>query len=75
MARWVKRLDACKIAAVGRTKLDQLIAAGLVRAKKDPSGRNTTVYVDLDSVDAYYEGLPDARDARAEIRQQRRSAA
>jgi hypothetical protein len=59
--RWAKRLAACKYADIGKTKLDELIGKGLIRAKKVPgSSPNTSVYVDLDSVDQYFDSLPDA---------------
>jgi hypothetical protein len=43
----------------GKTKMDELIEAGKVRAKKE-GGRNGAVDIDLDSIDEYYDSLPDA---------------
>ena len=61
MARWRKRLEACVYAGLGRTKLDGLIDAGLIEAKKeDPANPRSMVFVDLDSVDRYFENLPNA---------------
>jgi hypothetical protein len=61
MARWAKRLVACKYAGCGRTKMDWLIGERLVRAKKESDSRSSPVYVDLDSIDEYRENLPDAK--------------
>lgn len=66
--RWVKRLAACKYADMGRTKLDVLIDQGRVRAKKEPGNPQAPVYVDLDSIDEYYNSLPDApRKSETEV--------
>ena len=65
MARWEKRLAAFAYAKCGRTKGDRLIATGKFRAKRS-SGE---VIVDLDSVDAHYDDLPDAAASRAPHRQ------
>ncbi len=61
MARWEKRLAACQYAKIGKTKIDRLIAEGKVRAKKEDGGRNAPVFVDLDSIDEFYEGMKAAR--------------
>jgi hypothetical protein len=58
--RWVKRLSACKYAGLGRSKLDELILSGLIRAKKEPGNPQAPVYVDLTSIDQFYDSLPDA---------------
>jgi hypothetical protein len=52
---------------MGRTKLDELIDQGLIKAKKAPGEHNAPVYVDLDSIDAYYESLPDKIPATAPL--------
>jgi hypothetical protein len=61
MARWKKRLAAFEYAGMGHTKGDELIALGHFRAKKEEGGRRATVYVDLDSIDEFFENLPPAR--------------
>jgi hypothetical protein len=61
MANWVRRLRATRERPVGKTKLDELIAQGRVRAKKEGTAKNAAVLVDLDSYDAYVEALPDAQ--------------
>jgi hypothetical protein len=58
--RWVKRLEACRYASVGRTKLDGWIAQGRVRAKKDEGGGSAPVFVDLNSIDELFERMRDA---------------
>jgi excisionase family DNA binding protein len=55
--RWAPRKKAMVYAGEsGPTHFNQLIKSGKIRAKKD----GTKVLVDLDSVDAYIEALPDA---------------
>jgi excisionase family DNA binding protein len=61
MARWEKRLAACQYAKISKTKIDRLIAEGRIRAKKDDGGRNAPVFIDLDSIDEYYDSLKPAR--------------
>ena len=61
MARWEKRLAAFDYAKCGRTKGDRLIATGKFRAKRSDG----EVIVDLDSVDAHYDNLPDAATSLA----------
>jgi hypothetical protein len=59
--RWAKRPQACKYAGIGRTKLDELIGEGRIEARKeDGGGRNTPVWVDLNSIDAFFANLPRA---------------
>lgn len=53
--------DAAKYIGVGITKINELIAAGEVEAKR--MGR-TKVVVFVDSLDAYLDRLPDARANR-----------
>jgi len=65
MARWEKRLAAFEYAKCGRTKGDRLIAAGKFRAKRSDG----EVIVDLDSVDAHYDNLPDVVTSLAPHRQ------
>jgi hypothetical protein len=64
VARWRKRIEACKYAGVGRTKLDKLIGLGLVEARKEDGGPNAAVFVDLDSIDTYYASLRKAPGLR-----------
>lgn len=61
MARWEKRLAACKYANISKTKMDRLIAEGKVTAKKEDGGRNAPVFIDLDSIDQFYNGMKPAR--------------
>jgi hypothetical protein len=61
MARWAKRIAACKYANLGRTKIDELIAEGHLRAKKEPGGHSAPVYIDLDSIDEFFANLPDQK--------------
>ena len=72
MARWEKRLDACKYAKCGKTKMDGWIADKRVRAKKDEGGHSAPVYIDLDSIDEMFQQMKPAlgsprkrRNARA----------
>jgi hypothetical protein len=60
-SRWVKRLEACRYAGIGKTKMDGLIAEGRVRAKKDAGGRNAPVFIDLTSIDEVYASMRDAK--------------
>ena len=64
-SRWVKRLEACRYAGIGRTKMDGLITEGRVRAKKDEGGRNAPVFVDLDSIDEMYASMRDKPACKA----------
>jgi hypothetical protein len=52
--RWASRKEAMTYMRVGATRMNELLQAGLIFAKKN--GRK--VIVDLDSVDHYYESLP-----------------
>jgi excisionase family DNA binding protein len=52
----VRRPAAAAMLGVGRTKLDTLIAAGEIQAKK--SGRSLLILVS--SIEKYIEGLPTA---------------
>ena len=55
--RWAKRKAAMAYAAdAGPTHFNDLVKSGKIRAKKDGS----KLVVDLDSIDEYMEGLPDA---------------
>jgi hypothetical protein len=60
--RWERRAKACEYARIGKTKMDQWIAAGHVAAKKEPGGHSRMVLVDLNSIDEFYASMPDARD-------------
>jgi hypothetical protein len=62
MPRWKKRLEAYAYAGCGRTVGDKHLRAGNFRGKKE-GGANGAVFVDLDSIDAYYESLPDVKRA------------
>jgi hypothetical protein len=58
--RWAPRSVAMAYAAdSGATHFNELVKSGKVRAKKD----GAKVIVDLDSIDEYIEGLPDATAA------------
>jgi hypothetical protein len=52
--RWASRKEALTYARVGATKMNTLLQSQAILAKKD--GRK--VIVDLDSIDRYYESLP-----------------
>jgi hypothetical protein len=75
MAHWVKRLKLCRERDIGRTKLDELIALGHVRAKKAGPARNAAVLADMDSYDAYVESLPDAPGSISPTKKQQREPA
>lgn len=60
MARWKKRLEAYVYAGCGRTVGDRHLRVGHFRGKKEP-GPNGAVFVDLDSIDRYFESLPDVK--------------
>jgi excisionase family DNA binding protein len=55
--RVLRKLEAAKYIGIGRTKIEELIAQGRLEAKRD--GR--VVLVTVASLDAYLEGLPNAR--------------
>jgi hypothetical protein len=61
VARWKKRKDALEYleGLIGLTKLSELISDGVVEAKKEP-GHNSTVFVNLDSLDSWIQNLPKA---------------
>jgi hypothetical protein len=61
MARWVKKRQACREKGIGVTKMNELIAQGLVRAKKEAGGMQGHVWIDTHSYDSYIENLPDAQ--------------
>ena len=55
--RWAPRKEAMVYAAnAGPTHFNELIKTGKIRGKKD-GGK---LVVDLDSIDRYFESLPDA---------------
>jgi hypothetical protein len=64
MAHWMKRLAFCRERGVGRTKIDELIGLGVVRAKKEGTSKNAPVLIDDSSYDDYVESLPDARGSQ-----------
>jgi hypothetical protein len=64
MPRWTKRLEAARYAGVGRSKLDKLIGQNLIQAKKEDGSPNAPVYVDLDSIDAFFANLRKAPGLR-----------
>jgi hypothetical protein len=53
--RYASRKEAMAYMRVGSTKMNELMQAGLIAAKK----HGVKVIVDLDSVDNYYAALPD----------------
>jgi hypothetical protein len=55
--RYASRKEAMAYMRVGSTKMNELMQAGLIAAKK----HGVKVIVDLDSVDQYYEALPNVR--------------
>ena len=57
MARWEKRLAACQYARLGKSKLDRLVREGKIAAKKDGDGVNASVFIDLDTVDRWFEAM------------------
>jgi hypothetical protein len=52
--RYATRLEAMRYMRIGSTKMNELMQAKLIVAKKD----GAKVIVCLDSVDAYYTALP-----------------
>jgi hypothetical protein len=57
-------MEACKYAGLGRSKIDKLIGQGLIEARKEDGGINAPVYIDLDSIDAFFTNLRKARGAK-----------
>jgi hypothetical protein len=56
LPRWAPRKKAMEYAAdTGSTHFNELMKDGKIRAKKD----GVKVIVDLNSIDDYFEGLPD----------------
>jgi hypothetical protein len=52
--RWASRKEAMAHMRVGSTKMNEILQAGLIVAKK----HGVKVIIDLDSVDQYVEALP-----------------
>jgi hypothetical protein len=59
--RWGTRNEAMAYGKIGPTRLNELMQAKLIIAKKN----GVKVLVDLDSLDDYYDSLPDAADVTA----------
>ncbi len=56
--RWAGRLNALAYSQMGATKFNALTHAKKIRAKKD----GKKVIVDLNSIDDYYDSLPEVGD-------------
>jgi hypothetical protein len=59
--RWGTRLEAMAYGRMGSTRLNDLMQERKIVAKKS----GTKVLVDLDSIDDYYDALPDVADTEA----------
>jgi hypothetical protein len=57
--RWASRLQAMAYGQFGSTKLNELMQAKKILAKKD----GAKVKVDLNSIDDYFDALPEVGDA------------
>jgi excisionase family DNA binding protein len=56
--RVLRKLEAAKYIGIGRTKIEELIAQGRLEAKR----AGGVVLVTVASLDAYLDGLPNARE-------------
>jgi hypothetical protein len=54
-SRYALAATACKYGNIDRRQLDRLIREGKIDARK---AGHRTVWVDLDSIDRYFESLP-----------------
>lgn len=57
--RVLRKLEAAKYIGIGRTKIEELIAQGRLEAKR----AGGVVLVTVESLDAYLDGLPNARES------------
>jgi hypothetical protein len=53
--RYVLAAEACKYGSMSRRQLHRLIRSGQIDARK---GGHRTTWIDLDSIDRYFESLP-----------------
>jgi hypothetical protein len=60
----VKRREAAALLSVGLTKLDRLIGAGLIEARKEPGEAQSRVWVSVPSCNKYVRSLGIAPGAR-----------
>jgi hypothetical protein len=68
--RWGTRTEAMAYGRIGSTRLNELMQARKIIAKKN----SAKVVIDLDSIDDFYDSLPDAADVAAEYLDARATA-